>query len=292
MSGFSADWLQTREPFDAAARDPALARRFGEALGDGQHGPRRIIDLAAGSGANFRVLAPLLGGDQDWLLVDHDPLLIAAQATEIARWAAHAGWRCGNSDSGLLVETGTARWCVRTRQLDLAQDLEQLALTEADGVTTTAFLDLVSPAWLDRLADTLARANRPLLATLTVDGRRLWHPALPADARIQTAFQQHQGGDKGFGPSLGIGATAYLADRLAATGSAVQTARSDWRIGGEHREMLAQMVTESAAVAAEAAPADATLFTAWARERKAQVAAGMLTLEVGHLDLLAVPGGR
>lgn len=292
MSGFSPDWLRRREPFDAAARDKDLARRFGVALDRGQSGPRRIVDLAAGSGANFRVLAPLLGGDQDWLLVDHDPLLIATQAAEIARWAAHAGWRCENSDGGLLVETGTACWRVRTRQLDLAQDLAQLALDDVDGVTTTAFLDLVSAAWLDRLADALARAKRPLLATLTVDGRRVWNPALPADARIQAAFQQHQTGDKGFGPALGSGATAYLADRLMAAGYAVQTAHSDWRIAGEHREMLAQMVTESAAVAAEAAPADAALFTAWAKERQAQVADGTLTLEVGHLDLLATDSSR
>ena len=191
----------------------------------------------------------------------------------------------------MVVETGAARWRVRSRQLDLAQDLEQLPLDECDGVTTTAFLDLVSAAWLDRLADRLTHAQRPLLATLTVDGRRLWHPALLADARIQAAFQQHQGGDKGFGPALGSGATAYLADRLTAKGHAVQTARSDWRIGRKHHDMLAQMVTESAAVAAEAAPADAALFTAWAQERQAQAAAGTLALEVGHLDLLALPGG-
>ena len=94
MSGFKADWLQRREPFDAAARDRDLARRFGAVLGDGQNKPRRIVDLAAGSGANFRALAPLLGGDQDWLLVDHDPLLIAAQAAEIARWSTRNGWHC------------------------------------------------------------------------------------------------------------------------------------------------------------------------------------------------------
>lgn len=287
MSGFSPDWLRRREPFDAAARDQALARRFGEALGDGQRGPRRIVDLAAGSGVNFRVLAPLLGGDQDWLLVDHDPVLLASQPMEIARWAVRQGWHCQDTDGALLVATGSARWQVRSRALDLAQDLERLALDDCDGVTTTAFLDLVSAAWLDRLADRLAQAQRPLLATLTVDGRRVWHPALPADTRIQDAFQQHQSGDKGFGPALGGSATAYLADRLKAKGHAVQTARSDWRIAGEDREMLAQMVTESAAVACEVAPADAAFFTAWVRERQAQVVAGALTLEVGHLDLFA-----
>ena len=151
MSGFAADWLQRREPFDAAARNRDLARRFGAVLGDGQSGPRRIIDLAAGSGANFRALAPLIGGDQDWLLVDHDPLLMAAQAVEIARWSKREGWRCLDIDGGVSVETGAARWRTRTHRLDLANDLEQIDFADCDGVTTAAFLDLVSAAWLERL---------------------------------------------------------------------------------------------------------------------------------------------
>ena len=289
MNGFAAEWLQRREPFDAAARDQDLARRFGAALGDVKSGPRRIVDLAAGSGANFRALAPLVGGDQDWLLVDHDPRLIAAQTAEIARWAQREGWYFQTSDDRVLVETGAARWRVRARRLDLAQFLEQIDLAACDGVTTTAFLDLVSAAWLDRLCGFLTRAGRPLLATLTVDGRRAWHPALPADARIQAAFQRHQSGDKGFGPALGSKAAPWLADRFAAQGYAVMTARSDWRISAEHCDMLLQMVGESATVAREAEPAAAALFADWSALRKAQIEDGLLALDVGHLDLLAVP---
>ena len=290
MSGFSADWLQRREPFDTAARDVGLARRFGAALGRGQNEPRRIVDLAAGSGANFRVLAPQLGGDQDWLLVDHDPALIAAQAATISRWAAQAGWTCRDGDGGgLHINAGTATWRVRAQALDLARDLEQLPLAEYDGVTTTAFLDLVSAAWLDRLCTLLTRGGRPLLATLTVDGRRVWQPPMPADARIQAAFQGHQSGDKGFGLALGSEATAYLADRLAAQGHAVSTSRSDWRIVAAHREMLLQMLQEAAAVAHEADPAGSALFTVWQAEREQQIEAGVLALDIGHLDLLALP---
>src|SRR5262245_23237889 len=92
MSGFDASWLARREPFDIAARDAALARRFAVALGEGDR-PRRIVDLAAGTGASFRALAPQIEGEQDWLLVDHDPLLIAAQRDAISRWAQQHGWQ-------------------------------------------------------------------------------------------------------------------------------------------------------------------------------------------------------
>ncbi len=288
MTGFAADWLQRREPFDAAARDSNLACRFGAALGNKPGRPRRIIDLAAGTGSNFRALAPLLGGDQDWLLVDSDPLLIAEQAAEIARWARREGWRCMDTDECVLVVTGSANWRVRARRLDLAKFLEQIDLAACDGVTTAAFLDLVSTTWLDRLCGLLIQLGRPLLAALTVDGRRVWHSPLPADTRVHDAFQRHQSGDKGFGPALGSMATAYLAACLAAHGYDVSTARSDWRINAQHRDMLLQMVEESAAVAREIEPATAAVFADWSAQRKAQIRAGLLALDIGHLDLLAV----
>ena len=292
MTGFGADWLRRREPFDAAARNSDLARRFGAALGNERNMPRRVIDLAAGSGANFMALAPLIDGDQDWLLIDNDSSLLATQAEAIARWSEREGWRCRNIDKGVLVETGTGNWQARAQRLDLAQSLEQIDFAACDGVTTSAFLDLVSAAWLDRLCALLTRHARPLLATLTVDGRRVWHPSQSGDVGIHDAFLRHQTGDKGFGPALGSLAVNYLADRLTARGYKVNTACSDWRINAEHREMLLQMVEESAAVARETMSAASVLFTEWSEERNAQIRAGLLTLDVGHLDLLAVPAER
>jgi hypothetical protein len=292
VTGFSADWLRRREPFDAAARNSVLARRFGAALGNKRSAPRCIIDLAAGSGANFMALAPLIDGDQDWLLIDNDSSLLAAQAEEIAHCSEREGWRCRNTHEGVLVETGTANWHVRAQRLDLAQSLEQIDFAACDGITASAFLDLVSAAWLDRLCGLLTRHARPLLAMLTVDGRRVWHPSQSADVRIHDAFLRHQTGDKGFGPALGSLAVNYLASSLAARGYRVSTVCSDWRITAEHREMLLQMVEESAAVARETQSASSALFTEWSEERNAQIRAGLLTLNVGHLDLLALPPGR
>jgi hypothetical protein len=286
MSGFDANWLARRELFDIAARDADLARRFGAALRD-EHRPSRIVDLAAGTGASLRALAPHLPGDQDWLMVDRDPLLIAAQADAIACWAQQRGWQCRGIDGGIEIDNGTARWRARALQLDLALELDALDLAACDGVTTTAFLDLVSAAWLDKLCMLLARSRVPLLAALTVDGRRVWNPPLAADARINDAFSRHQARDKGFGPALGRRAAAHLADRLAGEGYDVATARSDWRIGREHRDILLAMIEETAAVACEVEPAEAACYTDWARKRRAQTEDG-LSLAIGHVDLLAL----
>lgn len=288
--GFSADWLRLREPLDLAARSQALAQAFKAALKPRDGEPLHLIDLAAGAGANFRALAPVLAGDQDWTLVDHDPLLLKAQRDEIKRWAQQQGWGCVDDGDVLQIDAVTVRWQVRGQQLDLARDLERIDLNGCDGLVTTAFLDLVSAAWLDRLCALLAKVPRPLLATLTVDGRRAWAPIRDADAFITESFLAHQAGDKGFGESLGGQAAPYLASALAEHGFQVRLEESDWRIGAGHREMLKAMAEEAAAVAAEVDPSRASLATSWLDERILHAGQeGLLSLTVGHLDLLAVP---
>ncbi|MCX7230040.1 MAG: class I SAM-dependent methyltransferase [Burkholderiales bacterium] len=292
MSGFDADWLRLREPLDAAARDEALAERFTAVLQARRARPAdrlRIVDLAAGAGANLRALAPRLGGEQHWTLVDLDPALLAAQPVAIARWAGERRWACLPEDDGVTVRSGTATWQVRGRALDLAASLETLDAGAFDAVVTTAFLDLVSARWLERFAAWLAAARRPLLATLSVDGRRDWHPPLPGDASVDRAFRLHQGGDKGFGASLGIGAVAHLTACLSALGFEVSTARSDWCIDASRRPLLERLAAEAAQAACEAEPAQRAVFEAWAAARAAQARNGRLALEVGHLDLLALP---
>jgi hypothetical protein len=289
MNAFALDWLQCRAPFDEAARSSDLARRFAAALENAPAAPRRILELAAGSGAGFMALAPVVAVDQEWVSIDQDSSLLTAQSAAISRWAECKGWRCRRSDTALSVETPSGRWLVRPEKLDLAASLEHVDLSACHGITTSAFLDLVSAAWLDRLCGMLTARPLPLLAALTVDGQRLWHPPLPGDRRVHAAFMQHQSRDKGFGPALGGTASGYLARALAARGYEVRTARSDWRIGCEQREMLSRLVADAAAIACDTMPAAATEVADWRAERIAQVATRRLTMLVGHVDLLALP---
>lgn len=289
IAGFDAHWLAQREPFDLRARDVGLATAFAAALTRQPARPVTLVDLAAGTGSNFRALAPLIGGDQDWLLIDHDPLLLAAQQAHITAWAEHRGWPVERRGAGLSVHAGDARWFVRGRPLDLARSLQDLVLERFDGIVTTAFLDLVSASWLDRFSAAVASARRPLLATLTVNGEREWHPRSPADAGLLRAFERHQSGDKGFGVSLGHRAVAYLAQRLSDRGLSVRTARSDWRLGPTATDVLRHLAREAAAVAGAAEPAARSVHADWLDERARQIDHGLLTLRVGHDDLLVLP---
>jgi len=177
---------------------------------------------------------------------------------------------------------------------DLAASLESVDAAAFDGVTTTAFLDLVSAEWLDRLVNWLYAGKRPFLATLSVDGRRVWSPDHPGDSRIDAAFRHHQGGDKGFGVSVGPAAASELAHRLRARGLPVQLDNSDWCVDGSAADMLERLAREAHAVACEADPGHRAEFDRWLAERIAQIAQGRVSLRVGHIDLLSIPlaGGQ
>ncbi len=140
---------------------------------------------------------------------------------------------------------------MRFSALDLAAGPEA-ALSEAPHlVTAAALFDLVSEAWIAALARAVAAAGAVFYTALTYDGAEEWTPPHPADAAIHAAFLAHQGGDKGFGPSLGPAATAALARAFQAHGYAVETATSPWRLGPGEAALLHQLAEGTARAAAE-----------------------------------------
>ena len=70
MSGFSAQWLALREPYDVAARSPTVLDAVVAAF-RGQMSIA-VVDLACGTGATFRAIGPRLPPRQNWRLVDND----------------------------------------------------------------------------------------------------------------------------------------------------------------------------------------------------------------------------
>jgi hypothetical protein len=288
-AGFGLDWLRLREPHDLRARSRTLARRFGAAV-RARAGTTvaSLVDLGAGSGANFRALAPLIPGDQDWRLIDHDRALLAHQAAEIAQWARGQGYRVTHGSGVVTVSVGVSQWRARSIDLDLARDLDALPLASVHGMTCAALLDLVSKPWLERLADRLG-GRTPFLAALTVDGRRTWQPDHADDDVIADAFARHQRGDKGFGAALGAEVSAALEAMLQRRGYRVTSELGSWQIGAGDAALLAALIDDAAEAAGEIAPASAHAIGRWRADRLAALADGTLSLSVGHVDILAVP---
>ncbi|MEJ8821105.1 class I SAM-dependent methyltransferase [Variovorax humicola] len=289
MTGFSADWLALREPCDLAARarsaDSLALRSLASRLRGA--GALRVLDLACGTGANLRALAPQLGGSQQWLLIDHDPALLAALAQHFAAWARAQGFACRTVAEGLRLEGAGWRADVVFRRADLATGLDALPFHAAQLVTASALLDLVSAAWLDALLGQALAANSALLFALTVDGLVEWNEADADDDRIHALFSAHQLSDKGFGPALGTGAPSHVVARLRGPGFTLRQARSDWYIEPSRHAMLDAMVHGMAAAALEQDASAQALVHGWKARRLAAIE--RTSLRVGHVDVLAVP---
>lgn len=301
MSGFSAHWLHLREPFDRAARAAAAAVLDLPALGGlrGEGGALAVIDLACGTGANLRELAPRLGGRQRWQLVDHDPALLEALAPALAAWARANGHRFAHEGDTLQLEghgAGGLAFSVELRRvhLDLARDSNALPFDDAQLVTASALLDLVSAAWLQALVERAARSRCALLFALNVDGRSAWAPPDEDDGLVGAFFAAHQCRDKGFGPALGEHAVAQAVALLQAAGYRVRQAASDWVIdmstaapASAAAALQRSLIDGMAAAALEQAPRAGIAIRGWQQRRLALH--GRSCLRVGHMDLMVLP---
>ena len=263
MGEFTAAWLALREPVDHAARSASVTHRVLDAL---PAGAVQILDLACGTGSNFRYLR-----DQ-----------LEARARQDTPLAAPHRWRLVDRDAALLARVPTAG------NLALMQrDLSVLDPSLFEGcaiVTASALLDLVSEGWIEALVERCCRARAAVLFALTYDGRIDCEPSEPADALVRDLVNRHQRADKGFGPALGPAAAARTADVLTGAGYSVLSERSDWVLSADP-DLQRQLIAGWADAATSIAPEERPAIDEWHRTRLAHVLAGRSVIRVGHVDI-------
>jgi hypothetical protein len=264
MSGFAAEWLALRHPLDLAARNEAVEQAFLEKL---PAGPLKLLDLASGTGSTVTALATRLARPAHWLLTDYDPALLELAASNLKDFA--------QTDAG-------------TRRIDLAADLETLPFAEVDAVTTSAFLDLVSESFLERLADSIVAAHKPFLASLTYDGRAAFRPQHSLDTDLTGALNAHQQTDKGFGRALGPNAAAKAIELFEARGYKVVQGTSDWQIPPTASAFLSEFLGGWRRVGLEC-KVDTLKLETWWQDRTRAIEAERLSMTVGHIDFVAYP---
>ncbi len=271
MSGFAADWLALREPADQRARHAGIIAAVAQYCSTRaqQKLPVRMTDLGCGTGSSLRALSPRLPAHQHWCLVDNDPALL-----EAASRYAHA------LPSSVKVTT---------LQADLQREIEAVVAIEADLLTASAFLDLVSQAWLECLVASAARHRRPVYIALSYDGRTSCEPPDPFDGHVLAAFNAHQLGDKGLGGALGPQAGAAAAQCFEAAGFTVRTAQADWQLGHADSALQAQLLEGWHQAASETGTLAQGDLDSWRARRLAALADGRSRLCVGHVDLWAQP---
>jgi hypothetical protein len=262
---FSADWLALREPYDRRARNPDVLRAALDSLGG--KSAIRIVDLACGTGATLRAIGPKIPATQHWHLIDNNLSLLARA-------------------SDMVPPAGAA---FSTTPIDINYDLEAALDGPVDLVTTSALLDLASADWLERLVVEIVARSIPLYAALTYDGRAEINPKHPRDATILAAVNAHQRRDKGFGPALGPIAASTAIARFEALGYSIAQGAADWRFTPTDGEIQAEIFSGWASAAREAGALPLADIVEWLTFRRDQIAAGLSSLRVGHVDFFAAP---
>lgn len=257
----SSDWLDLREPADAAARSRELVRELRGRLPE--HRPLVMHDLACGSGSMGRWLGPLLPGPQRWILHDRDPDLLALA-------------------EALVPGPVEARLGDVTR-------LSSADLAGADLITASALLDLLTADELAALVAACAGAGCPVLFTLSVTGRVQLLPADPLDARVAASFDAHQRRLRSRGRLLGPDAVGAAVEAFRALGAEVVVKPSPWRLGAEESPLAAEWFDGWIGAACEQDSALAAEAELYRLRRRREAEAGCLAVTVGHADLLVLP---
>ncbi len=264
MSGFSADWLALREPYDLAARSALVLDAIKLAFVD--RASLSLVDLACGTGSTLRALNKHLPPRQEWRLADNDlGLLLRAGQTSLP---------------GVKVTTVP---------VDLARDLEVALDGPIEMVTTSALLDLVSLNWLERFVVETAARRLPIYAALSYDGRISLDPADPLDTKIVTALNAHQRTDKGFGPALGPTAAAEAIGRFERLNYRVVQSTSDWVFGPDDKNIQLEIVAGWASAARDIGDLSLGDIANWLVRRRQAISAGRSSIRVGHVDFFALP---
>ncbi len=270
MSGFSAEWLALREPLDHAR---AQCRRC--SMPSRRHsrtGTRSPSSISAAAPA--RRCARSARGCRErkrWKLVDNDPVLLA-EAFATARPAGAA---------------------VETQQFDLNGDVGPLFDEGAELVTASALIDLVSEPWLANFAAAAAARSLPVYIALTYDGRASFSER--RSATMRRSFPQSMrisAGNKGFGPALGPRAAESAKRIFRALGYSIVQGQSDWVAEATDAKFQIELLAGWLHAAREMGELSRDTLEGWFTRRCDAVAAGKLTLTVGHVDFFAQPRKR
>ena len=264
MSGFDKDWLALREPVDKAARDPELVAQLSSYLETVDQ--PRLMDIGCGTGSTWRTLSRELAQVKSWLLLDYDQNLLDEAERRI----------CSRSE-------------VQFRQQDLT-DLSSLPVDGISVVTASALFDLCSEDFSSAFADLMAARSCGLYAALNYDGVMRWSIAHSLDQDVVEGFNNHQRTDKGFGVALGPDATSCLAKQFEQRGYRVTIGDSPWKMGPAEASLQEAFLNGVAQPLREIEHLTNAQIDDWLAFRLSVIEANGSLCEVGHADLLALPG--
>jgi hypothetical protein len=229
----------------------------------GLGGVLEIIDLGAGTGANQRWLAPRLPFVQRWIHLDHDSAISRSLPLP---------------DDTMIIDGNVEPalgWLLTNRTSDRHL------------VTCSALLDVLSTEQIDAVCRAVIENQVPALFSLTVTGALSISPADPYDELLHDAFNDHQRRAGRAGPD----AATLVVNALCAGGFTVRIQETPWRLtASSDWAFVEQLLQERLDAAVAQNPSLAAAATGWFELRRSQFVLGILGIEVGHRDVLALPG--
>lgn len=287
IEGFSEAWLTLREPADHAARSTELTEQL--ASWAKQQSPLRCMELGAGTGSNLRYLCPLLGHDQEWTLIDNDPMLLEQLPELIRIWAERHQIITNATDKGLQLRSKYFSAHVSWIQEDLAQNLTNLPFDRTQLVCASALLDLTSADWLRQLASMCVTHKCATLFALNYNGHIKWSSTTEQDTLMRDLLNAHQLRDKGFGDALGPQAGKYFAEQLEGHHCHVIIDESNWAVDASMNTLQETLIEGWACAAKEQDGSLSSVIDHWSQQRLNACRTRESILTVGHSDLLSLP---
>ncbi|MEQ8706997.1 MAG: class I SAM-dependent methyltransferase [Phaeodactylibacter sp.] len=286
---FATNWLEERYRFDVAARNPRVEAACLQYFSD--HTSVSIIDIGAGTGANFIYLAEKLPQSQQWALLELNPTLLKHARERLKIWGAAKGYAVSESTQELHFKKSQQHISVRFVNGSFLELPQLLPLQRYHLVTASAVFDLLSKEMLQRLVQTFHGNRLALLATLNYESMS-YLPADAADEHWTGLYEKHMQRSQDFGRALGPDCASYLEhcykelpkDQLLRAPSRWQIEPGDAAMHQHMLEFLERSLNEMASIGHSGQE-----LQQWLQQKHQCLQDRQLRLTVTHSDLFTAP---
>lgn len=286
---FATDWLEERYRFDVAARNPKVEAVCLQYFA--QHPDVSIIDMGAGTGANFIYLSEKFPQSQQWALVELNPNLLKRARERLKIWAAAKGYTVREEGQNLDFRRSEQHIHVQLIQGSFLELPQLLQPDQFHLVTASAVFDLLSEQMLSNLVQVFHQNRLALLATLNYESMAY----LPGDAEDDhwiELYEAHMQREQDFGRALGPKCSAFLENGYAQLPTEqILRAPSRWQIEPADTFMHGHMIAflERSLLEMTHLGHSGKGLNAWLQRKKAALQAQQLRLSVTHSDLFIAP---
>ncbi len=281
-------WLHYRYPCDAAARHADIERKF---LTYFEHIHRlHIVDIGAGTGANFRYYFSRLQQSQAWTLVEQNDHLVRASQICLEKFATDHGYGFRREGKYLMItdKDKAARISIVQGTLDHIE--QQVDLQKVDVLTANAVFDLISYEQFDHLACKLAACEVCLLATLNYY-ETSFLPFSSSDYQFLRFYHMHMKRPQPFGIAMGADCSEEMLDLLRQHDLSVAQGPSQWHLSRNHTTLHHYLLhfIENAIDELNLTGEEHQAFHTWFAEKRNLSDQRRLDILVDHSDIFACP---